>query len=136
VRRGSDTQSQRSLTFRATGIPLDWSVSDLNTWLRTVLPTSEPYYDEQHSDFDFPKVVSLFPEVGNRSQTATIADYGQIEQLLAAGWRNQQDPHITLDREFYGLTTLYQSQEPRKVEYAPLLLLLNVELASGSQFEK
>lgn len=97
---GKDTEAQISSfhgpfinTFRASGVPLDYSVSDLERWLE----------DQDISDHPI-KVLSVAP-MGRETQCATFV----IKEDDLSWRKTTVAPEIILDDTFYGITPLFDA---------------------------
>jgi len=89
-------------TFRLRGVPLRWSTGDVRSFL------------EDHYRSAAPIVKSLAPEIDAKFSTATVtfgnaASSGSTRILLPKppSDRPSRDQYITLDDDFYGVTTLF-----------------------------
>ncbi|KAH8880966.1 hypothetical protein GQ53DRAFT_799429 [Thozetella sp. PMI_491] len=92
-----------SLTFRIRGVPLNWDIHELQTFLAKQYDSASPV------------VRSLAVEIHGRSCTATVS-FCNVPCQLQSGqsWRislpaisNQSAGSLTLDTGFLGITTLY-----------------------------
>ncbi|KAK4162358.1 hypothetical protein QBC43DRAFT_302124 [Cladorrhinum sp. PSN259] len=108
-RKDSHPSPKNGRTFRMRGVPLDWDIDRAQSFL------AEHYCSVN------PVIKSLAPEIHGRSGTSTVVfpDTASLPYAPQTGstWRillpkretNQptRDEYVTLDDDFYGITTLF-----------------------------
>ncbi|RCI15173.1 hypothetical protein L249_6880 [Ophiocordyceps polyrhachis-furcata BCC 54312] len=91
-RPGQATSTEKHLTCRIRGVPVDWDTSQLQGFL------------EEHVSVAPPVVKSLALEIDGRSRTGTATCPGKYPQRIRQA---KLSIHLSLDQDFLGITTLY-----------------------------
>ncbi len=109
---GHANPPKRGLTFRVRGVPIDWDIDRLKSFLA------------DQDDSAGPIVPSLALEIHGRSRTATVAFQNVPRPLqtspIGRSWQipHPEAPGLSLDDDFFGITTLFAPPpQDHKVEY-------------------
>ncbi|PTB43606.1 hypothetical protein M441DRAFT_56598 [Trichoderma asperellum CBS 433.97] len=108
-KEGNTIASKETNTFRVSGVPVDWDSQELQTFLR-----------DQESIKGVVEIESLASENDGRSQMATVTFENTPSQLQhGRRWpipipavsntniKPGRKQHLTIDRDFHGITALY-----------------------------
>lgn len=118
-KEGNRVAPKETDTFRVSGVPADWDSQELQSFLQ-----------DQESIRDVVEIESLAAENEDRSQVATITFENTPSQLQhGRRWpipiptvsdtniKPGRKQHLTIDRDFYGITALYTpSPQDHKIE--------------------